>query len=59
METVWKRYWRETARCPDSTEGRIIAMAVMFVGIGFVALLTAFIADRPPRAARLIRSYPL
>jgi voltage-gated potassium channel len=26
--------------------GRIIAMAIMLVGIGFVALLTAFIADR-------------
>jgi voltage-gated potassium channel len=35
-----------TAGAPDTTEGRIIAMAVMFVGIGFVALLTAFIADR-------------
>lgn len=26
--------------------GRIIAICIMFVGIGFVALLTAFIADR-------------
>jgi voltage-gated potassium channel len=26
--------------------GRIIAMCIMLVGIGFVALLTAFIADR-------------
>lgn len=26
--------------------GRIIAMAIMLIGIGFVALLTAFIADR-------------
>jgi voltage-gated potassium channel len=29
-----------TAGAPETTEGRIIAMAVMFVGIGFVALLT-------------------
>lgn len=29
-----------------SDGGRIIAMAIMLVGIGFVALLTAFIADR-------------
>jgi voltage-gated potassium channel len=35
-----------TGGTPDTTEGRIIAMVVMFVGIGFVALLTAFIADR-------------
>lgn len=31
---------------PETTEGRIIAIAVMVVGIGFVALLTAFVADR-------------
>jgi voltage-gated potassium channel len=31
---------------PESDGGRIIAMAIMLVGIGFVALLTAFIADR-------------
>jgi len=31
---------------PASDGGRIIAMAIMLVGIGFVALLTAFIADR-------------
>ena len=31
---------------PVTDEGRAIAMAVMFVGIGFVALLTAYIADR-------------
>lgn len=31
---------------PKTDGGRIIAMAIMFVGIGFVALLTAFIADR-------------
>jgi voltage-gated potassium channel len=35
-----------TGGSPDTTEGRIIAMVVMFVGVGFVALLTAFIADR-------------
>jgi len=31
---------------PKTDAGRIIAMAIMLVGIGFVALLTAFIADR-------------
>ena len=31
---------------PESDAGRVIAMAIMLVGIGFVALLTAFIADR-------------
>jgi voltage-gated potassium channel len=31
---------------PDSTGGRIIGITIMLVGIGFVALLTAFIADR-------------
>lgn len=31
---------------PKTDGGRIIAMAIMLVGIGFVALLTAFIADR-------------
>lgn len=31
---------------PKSDGGRIIAMTIMVVGIGFVALLTAFIADR-------------
>jgi voltage-gated potassium channel len=31
---------------PQSDAGRIIAMTIMLVGIGFVALLTAFIADR-------------
>jgi len=30
----------------ETDGGRIIAMAIMLVGIGFVALLTAFIADR-------------
>lgn len=30
----------------ESTAGRIIGITIMFVGIGFVALLTAFIADR-------------
>jgi voltage-gated potassium channel len=31
---------------PQTDSGRIIASAIMLVGIGFVALLTAFIADR-------------
>jgi voltage-gated potassium channel len=31
---------------PESDTGRVIAMAIMFVGIGFVALVTAFIAER-------------
>lgn len=31
---------------PATDGGRIIAMMIMLVGIGFVALLTAFIADR-------------
>ncbi len=31
---------------PESTAGRIIAITIMLIGIGFVALLTAFIADR-------------
>jgi voltage-gated potassium channel len=31
---------------PETTAGRIIAITIMLVGIGFVALLTAFIADR-------------
>ena len=31
---------------PTTDGGRIIAMMIMLVGIGFVALLTAFIADR-------------
>jgi voltage-gated potassium channel len=31
---------------PHTDGGRIIAMMIMLVGIGFVALLTAFIADR-------------
>ena len=31
---------------PESEAGRVIAMLIMFVGIGFVALVTAFIADR-------------
>jgi voltage-gated potassium channel len=37
---------------PDTTEGRIIAMAVMAVGIGFVALLTAYVAERFVTSAR-------
>jgi voltage-gated potassium channel len=31
---------------PTDTAGRILAMAVVFVGIGFVALLTAAVAER-------------
>jgi voltage-gated potassium channel len=31
---------------PGTTGGRVIAMTIMAVGIGFVALLTAFVADR-------------
>jgi voltage-gated potassium channel len=31
---------------PESDSGRILAIAIMLVGIGFVALLTAFIAER-------------
>jgi voltage-gated potassium channel len=31
---------------PTTDAGRIIAIAIMLIGIGFVALLTAFIADR-------------
>jgi voltage-gated potassium channel len=31
---------------PEGTTGRLIAMLIMFVGIGFVALVTAFIAER-------------
>lgn len=31
---------------PESDAGRVLAMAIMLTGIGFVALLTAFIAER-------------
>jgi voltage-gated potassium channel len=31
---------------PDTTAGRITAIGLMFVGIGFVALVTAFAAER-------------
>jgi voltage-gated potassium channel len=31
---------------PESTGGRVIGITIMMIGIGFVALLTAFIADR-------------
>jgi len=31
---------------PESDAGRMIGMLIMFVGIGFVALLTAWVADR-------------
>jgi voltage-gated potassium channel len=35
-----------TGGAPATTEGRIIAIAVMGVGLGFIALLTGFVADR-------------
>jgi voltage-gated potassium channel len=35
---------------PKTTGGRLIAMVVMFVGIGFVAILTASVAERFIRA---------
>nr|MBA2357705.1 two pore domain potassium channel family protein [Actinomycetota bacterium] len=31
---------------PKTTEGRVVAMAVMIVGIGFIAILTAALAER-------------
>jgi voltage-gated potassium channel len=31
---------------PTTDEGRAIAIMIMFIGIGFVALLTAFVAER-------------
>lgn len=31
---------------PTTSAGRVVAMIIMFVGIGFVALLTGFLADR-------------
>jgi voltage-gated potassium channel Kch len=31
---------------PTTSAGRVVAMIIMFVGIGFVALLTGFVADR-------------
>lgn len=31
---------------PSTSAGRVVAMIIMFVGIGFVALLTGFVADR-------------
>src|SRR5262245_47997309 len=31
---------------PSTSGGRAIAMGIMFVGVGFVALLTAYVADR-------------
>jgi voltage-gated potassium channel len=37
---------------PRTTGGRIIAIVVMLVGIGFVAILTAAAADRFMRARR-------
>jgi voltage-gated potassium channel len=41
---------------PVTTGGRIIAIAMMFIGIGFVAILTAAAADRFLRAQREERS---
>jgi len=35
---------------PTTAAGRVIGVMVMFVGIGFVALLTAFVAERFVRA---------
>lgn len=40
---------------PHTTAGRIIGMAVMLVGIGFVAILTAGAAERFMRAQRAER----
>jgi len=37
---------------PATTEGRLIAMLVMFVGIGFIAILTAAAAERFLRGQR-------
>jgi voltage-gated potassium channel len=37
---------------PTTTAGRIIAVIVMLVGIGFVAILTAAAAERITRARR-------
>ena len=31
---------------PDTDAGRVLAITIMLVGIGFVALVTAFVADR-------------
>ena len=31
---------------PETNTGRVIAMAVMFVGIGFLAVLTGAVAER-------------
>jgi voltage-gated potassium channel len=41
---------------PKTDAGRIIAMAIMMIGIGFVALLTAFIADRFVHQQRAVAS---
>jgi voltage-gated potassium channel len=41
-----------SAGAPETTEGRIIAMTVMAVGVGFVALLTAYVAERFVTASR-------
>ena len=40
---------------PDTTAGRLIAIGVMFVGIGFIAILTAAAAERFLRAQRAER----
>ncbi|HEX7059434.1 MAG TPA: potassium channel family protein [Solirubrobacterales bacterium] len=53
--TTWDGVWWATTTVttvgygdifPSTDGGRAIAMSIMLVGIGFVALLTAFIADR-------------
>ncbi len=53
--TTWDGIWWATTTVttvgygdigPETDSGRVIAMMIMLVGIGFVALLTAFIADR-------------
>jgi ion channel len=49
---------------PDTVAGRVIAIVIMIVGIGFVAFVTAFIADRfistsqEAEAPRGSRSWP-
>jgi voltage-gated potassium channel len=53
--TIWDGIWWSVVTIttvgygdlyPKSVEGRIIAMVVMFVGIGFLSVLTATIASR-------------
>jgi voltage-gated potassium channel len=31
---------------PRTTMGRVLAMAIMFIGIGFIAILTGAVAER-------------